>query len=125
MCPLFRDFIVCEKCEYPCRCESFNGLMRLQNLHSNRHASSYDIAVRFSHIEHIRHLLHGGNPKYTIIIIYSRTKLSSYVLYSCAVGDGLIDLAKKKEVRDFVFCKTKMLTKAIYQTGALRKVVIN
>lgn len=45
------------------RCESFNGLLRLHNIHSNRHASSYDIAVKFRHLENLRYLLHGGQSR--------------------------------------------------------------
>lgn len=43
------------------RCESFNG-QRLYNLHTNRHASSLDIATKFARLEHLRCLLQGGVP---------------------------------------------------------------
>lgn len=43
------------------RCESFNGVMRSYNVHSNRQASSRDIAVRFAHLEHLRFVLESGS----------------------------------------------------------------
>lgn len=49
-----------------CRCESFNGLMRLHNLHSNRHASSYDIATQFGKLDYLRFVLQGGISRYVI-----------------------------------------------------------
>ncbi|KAL5509735.1 hypothetical protein EMCRGX_G005154 [Ephydatia muelleri] len=35
------------------RCEAFNSLVRCQNVHSNRHNPSRDIAVGFSVREHL------------------------------------------------------------------------
>ncbi|KZV99556.1 hypothetical protein EXIGLDRAFT_668241 [Exidia glandulosa HHB12029] len=40
--------------------ESFNHVIRLRSIHSNRHAPSLDIAHAFSHLHAIRHLLSGG-----------------------------------------------------------------
>lgn len=106
------------------RCESFNGLMRQQNLHSNRHASSCDIAVRFARTEHIRHLLHGGSPRYLGNKYLNQNKVPfCYCCFSCEVGAGLLDLAGKREVQKKVFNDdAKDMTRAIYQPGALRKV---
>ena len=44
------------------RFESFNGQMRQYNLHTNRHASSHDVAV-IAHMEHLRWLLQMGKGK--------------------------------------------------------------
>ena len=103
------------------RCESFNGLMRLHNLHSNRHASSHDIAVGFAHVENIRHLLHGGSPRFAlyrfIIVLY----VNKMLICSCKVGAGLLVLASKKEVQKRVFFNESK-SKSIYKQGALRKV---
>ena len=42
------------------RCESFNGLMREYNLHTNRQSSSRDIATRFAVMEQMNFLLYKG-----------------------------------------------------------------
>ncbi|XP_064391380.1 uncharacterized protein LOC135339165 isoform X2 [Halichondria panicea] len=42
------------------RCESFNGLMREHNLHTNRQSSSRDIAKRFAVMEQLYFLLNKG-----------------------------------------------------------------
>ena len=42
------------------RCESFNGVMREHNLHSNRQASSRDITVDFSVLEQLQFICEGG-----------------------------------------------------------------
>ena len=45
------------------RCETFNGVMRAHNLHSNRRASSRDISSRFAVMEQLKFLTEGGtNP---------------------------------------------------------------
>lgn len=36
------------------RGESFNGNVRLQNLQSNRHASSLDISTKYAKLQHLR-----------------------------------------------------------------------
>ena len=41
-------------------CETINGLMRDYNLHTNRQASSKDIAKRVSTVEHLRFLYNNG-----------------------------------------------------------------
>lgn len=85
------------------RCESFNGLLRLHNIHSNRHASSYDIATKFGHLEHLRYILHGGQS-------------------SCKIGAGLIDLASMPEVIKFINSSAgNDSSKSIFKPGALRK----
>lgn len=96
--------------------------MRLQNVHSNRHASSKDIAMEFSHIEHLRHILHGGSLRYD-------TQSGILVLTSlhCSgrVGAGLVQLGKSAEVQCFITSrspKTVKHDKLIYQPGVLRKV---
>ncbi|KAI5899310.1 uncharacterized protein SCHCODRAFT_02482378 [Schizophyllum commune H4-8] len=40
--------------------ESYNAVIRLRSVHSNRHAPSHDIAMQFSHLHAVRHLLSGG-----------------------------------------------------------------
>lgn len=40
--------------------ESFNAVIRIQSVHSNRHAPSRDIARGFASINRVRHLLSGG-----------------------------------------------------------------
>ncbi|KAL5457680.1 hypothetical protein EMCRGX_G034966 [Ephydatia muelleri] len=42
------------------RCEAFNSLVRCQNIHSNRHNPSRDIAVGFSVREHLTYVVSGG-----------------------------------------------------------------
>eukprot|EP00731_Ephydatia_muelleri_P004904 Em0002g1080a len=42
------------------RCEAFNSLVRCQNVHSNRHNPSRDIAVGFSVREHLTYVVSGG-----------------------------------------------------------------
>jgi len=44
----------------PCRCESFNGILRSYNVHGNRRASSRDIATRFAVVEQLRFICSGG-----------------------------------------------------------------
>ena len=55
---LMFDIFTCISLNY--RCENFNGVMREHNLHSNRHASSRDIAERFSIMEQANFLCHQG-----------------------------------------------------------------
>ena len=38
------------------RCETFNGLMREQNIYGNHQAPSLDIATRFALMDHVRYL---------------------------------------------------------------------
>ena len=38
---------------YDLKCEAFNGIMREHNLHSNRMASSRDVATRFAIFEQL------------------------------------------------------------------------
>ncbi|KAL1658383.1 hypothetical protein GGF50DRAFT_67362 [Schizophyllum commune] len=40
--------------------ESYNAVIRLRSINSNRHAPGHDIAHRFSHLHAVRHLLSGG-----------------------------------------------------------------
>ena len=42
------------------RTESFNGLMRMQNVYGNKQAPSRDIANKFSKLESIRHVYSGN-----------------------------------------------------------------
>lgn len=44
----------------PCRCDSFNGILRSYNEHGNRRASSRDIATRFAVVEQLRFICSGG-----------------------------------------------------------------
>ena len=43
------------------RFESFNSRVRQYNVFGNRLAPSRDIAHRFSVVQHIRYICHGGN----------------------------------------------------------------
>ena len=99
------------------RCESFNGLMRLHNIHSNRQASSRDIAEDFARIEHVRHILCGSQSRYMYTLITMRTNL-------LRVGDGLIHLAKAPEIQQFLYGNKTNSSKSIYKSGVLRKVAI-
>ncbi|KZT64474.1 hypothetical protein DAEQUDRAFT_646865, partial [Daedalea quercina L-15889] len=40
--------------------ESYNFVIRLRSIHSNRHAPSKDIAEAFSFLHAVRHLVSGG-----------------------------------------------------------------
>ncbi|KAG8719403.1 hypothetical protein FRC09_011168 [Ceratobasidium sp. 395] len=40
--------------------ESYNFVIRLQSIHSNRHAPSHDIGRAFSRLQSVRHLVSGG-----------------------------------------------------------------
>lgn len=42
------------------RCEAFNTLLKNYNVHSNRMASSRDIATRFSRLENLRFICSAG-----------------------------------------------------------------
>jgi len=44
----------------PCRCESFNGILRSYNVYGNRRASSRDIATWFAVVEQLRFICSGG-----------------------------------------------------------------
>lgn len=58
-CLIYIPFIIMHRCEH------FNSIMRDINLHSNRKASSRDIATRFAKVEAIRLLKEGdGRGRY-------------------------------------------------------------
>ena len=44
----------------PCRCESFNSLLRAYNIYANRGAPSRDIANSFAVMDHLRFICSGG-----------------------------------------------------------------
>ena len=44
---------------YEYRCEAFNKVMREYNVHSNRMASSRDIATKFAKLEQLRLICSG------------------------------------------------------------------
>jgi len=44
----------------PCRCESFNGILRSYSVYGNRRASSRDIATQFAVVEQLRFICSGG-----------------------------------------------------------------
>ena len=43
-----------------CRCESFNGMIRAQNVYSNKLSPSRDIAHSFAVLGHLRYIISGG-----------------------------------------------------------------
>ena len=45
---------------YSLRCEAFNKVMKSYNIHTNRHASSRDIAIRFAKVEHLQYICSTG-----------------------------------------------------------------
>jgi len=72
------------------RCEAFNSLVRHQNVYSNRHNPSRDIAVGFSVREHLTYVVSGGlygpnNERLvTIIILVTKMMYEILMIYSCS-----------------------------------------
>ena len=71
--------------------ESFNFLIRLRSVHSNRHAPSTDIAEAFSLLHAIRHLVSGG-------YVFVKSDLPVEGEWRQA-GDGVLGL-----MEDPIFC---------------------
>eukprot|EP00731_Ephydatia_muelleri_P005115 Em0002g1291a len=89
------------------RCESFNSLVRLQNIYGNKLAPSRDIANHFAIIDHVRYICEGG--------LFNTNE-------QC--GSGLRELYNTNAVQHFfnsVPMKLLNKTKTIYQPGCGRK----
>lgn len=85
------------------RCESFNSMVRLQNIFGNKRAPSRDIANHFAHVNHIRFICEGGP--------FNKNE-------QC--GRGLQDLYDSKAVQHFFNCTpmhTLNKSKTIHQPG--------
>ena len=111
-----------------CRCESFNGLMRTQNIYSNKHAPSRDIAHAFNIVQGLRFICKGGTTfpggrKYVFTII---TKL--FLHYPSLIdrcGEALMELYNSTNVQrhlNGISMKELCPEKSIYAPGSLRKV---
>eukprot|EP00731_Ephydatia_muelleri_P033943 Em0042g22a len=90
------------------RCESFNSMVRLQNIFGNKLSPSRDIANHFACVEHIRFICEGG--------LFNNNE-------QC--GSGLCELYKTKAVQHFfnsISMKDLNCSKRIYQPGCGRKV---
>eukprot|EP00731_Ephydatia_muelleri_P015799 Em0009g223a len=90
------------------RCESFNSMVRLQNIFGNKLSPSRDIANHFACVEHIRFICEGG--------LFNNNE-------QC--GSGLCELYKTKAVQHFfnsISIKDLNCSKRIYQPGCGRKV---
>ena len=110
------------------RCESFNGLMRTQNVYSNRQAPSRDIGKSFGVLNYIRYICDGGvydgDKRYLFMYHYVCGK-TPYPLHNDRCGDDLKQLFDSAQVQHYVNGTTvKELRgdKVIYQPGTLRKV---
>ena len=51
-------YYLCERSFY--RYESFNSLVRTQNIYGNRHSPSKDISTNFAILQHLRFLCYGA-----------------------------------------------------------------
>ena len=47
-------------CTHHYRCESFNGMIRAQNIFSNKQSPSRDIATSFATLDYLRFIVNGG-----------------------------------------------------------------
>ena len=99
---LYHHSVIFTTCVYLFRCEAFNRIIRNYNVHGNRQASSRDIAVKFSTIEHLRYLSDGGLVSGSRYMYIGLAKLLSNFFYH------LLDV-----VKDFVTCFTLMLCKIL------------
>lgn len=59
-----------------CRCETYNGVMREHNLHSNRQASSRDITTDFAVLEQLQLLCEGGDDSVRSSSMYMYVNVS-------------------------------------------------
>lgn len=108
------------------RCESFNGLVRLHNIHSNRHASSDDVAVQFTYLETLRNVLEDGSRySCTCNNVYRYIIRDFFYIINSRIGPGLKSLAAAPEVQKYLYGRTSkevLPEKTIYTRGVLRKV---
>ena len=82
-------------------CESFNSIIRGQNIHSNRLAPSRDIATRLSVIDHFRYLANGGTYDGKRCVYNEYTMPIHYYPFFRA-GTGLIELYNKPHIQKFI-----------------------
>ena len=97
--------------------------MREHNLHSNRKASSRDIATRFAVFEQMKLL--NTSTKYESITIASYVAMNYLGYLYCSVGAGLRDLFSCPEVQQYLYgtpMRELASDKVIYLHGSLRKV---
>ena len=124
---LYHHSMIFTTCVYLFRCEAFNRIIRNYNVHGNRQASSRDIAVKFSSIEHLRYLSDGGLVSGSRYMYTGLAKtIIQFFLSFVRCGEGLCHLFHTDVVQNFVH-GTSMREihgdKSIYQPGTLRKVI--
>ncbi|KAI0739792.1 hypothetical protein C8Q80DRAFT_1357527 [Daedaleopsis nitida] len=73
--------------------ESYNYVIRLRSINSNKRAPSLDIAHSCSHLHVVRHLISGG---------YVTCDTSGKMISPRQAGDGVLALLDDKEVLDFM-----------------------
>lgn len=73
--------------------ESYNYVIRLRSINSNKHAPSLDIARSFSHLHAVRHLVSGG---------YIDVDLSGEPIQPRQAGAGVRGLLEDKELRSLM-----------------------
>ena len=63
---------------YTCRYETFNSILRAQNLFGNRQAPNKDIAQNFATMQYLHHIASGGH--YADVGGASITRLSASII---------------------------------------------
>ncbi|KAI0362301.1 hypothetical protein OH77DRAFT_1389783, partial [Trametes cingulata] len=73
--------------------ESYNLVIRLRSVNSNKHAPSLDIARSFSHLHAVRHLVSGG---------YVMRDVKGEQISPRQAGEGVLSLLHDQEFRDLM-----------------------
>ena len=101
------------------RCESFNSLIRGQNIHGNKQAPSRDIAHRFAVIEHLRFLC--NTKGYANHFTTPNTKQREVCIFFRS-GKALQALMETPLIKKYYAWEPAERVKRIYQPGVLHKV---
>ncbi len=73
--------------------ESYNFVIRLRSINSNKHAPSSDIAHSFSHLHAVRHLVSGG---------FVTVDEDGNAVTPRQAGEGVRELLKDGELRELM-----------------------